>query len=122
LLAEALAGAGEFERARLVADEAEAASLHGGERPFECFSCLAIVRARRQVDARSMRALIEATLARVERLVAASGAHLYSAWVHEERAALAARLDDNETQQRELAEARRLFTAMGADRHAARLG
>ena len=121
LLAEALAGAGQLTRARATADEAEAASLRGSTRAFECVSCLAIARVRRLVDGLAARPTIEATLARVEALVAATGAQLYTPLVHEERAALADLLGDAETRRRELRTAQRLFAAMGADAPAARL-
>jgi class 3 adenylate cyclase/tetratricopeptide (TPR) repeat protein len=121
LLAEGLAGAGEREQARRMADEAEATSLRGGNRALECFSCLAIARARRLADGGAERNAIEATLARLETLATSNGAQLYAAPLHEERAALAAALGNSEAQRRELDIARRLFTAMGADGHVARL-
>jgi class 3 adenylate cyclase/tetratricopeptide (TPR) repeat protein len=117
LLAESLAGAGELERARAVADEAEAASQRGGNRVFECFSCLAIARARRLALGAAARAVIEASLARVDGIVAASGARLYAPSVHEERAALAALLGDAEAERAQRLTARRLFQSIGADAH-----
>jgi tetratricopeptide (TPR) repeat protein len=121
ILAEALARAGEPTRARAALEEAEAFSLRGGNRAFECVSCLAIVRARRCIDAIAARAAIEATLARIDAIVAATGARLYVPSVHEERAGLAQALGDAEAWRRELVAARDLFAAMGADAHAARV-
>jgi len=121
LLAEALVGAGQVEQARRMADEAEAASQQGANRSFECISCLALARTRRMLDGTDARAAIEALLARVEALIAATGAALYAPHVHEERAALSEMLGDRESAQRELRTAHELFAAMGADAHAARL-
>jgi hypothetical protein len=121
LLAEALAGAGDASAARTYADEAEAASLRAGNRTIECLSCLAIARTRRMVDGIAASSAIAATLDRVDALVSATGAQLYTAWVHEERALLAKAFGDEEEWRRELSMAQRQFAAMGADAHVARL-
>jgi class 3 adenylate cyclase/tetratricopeptide (TPR) repeat protein len=60
-------------------------------------------------------------LAEAERLLDESGAHAFQPFLREVQAHRAALMHDPDTQQRELREARRLFTAMGATGHAERL-
>jgi tetratricopeptide (TPR) repeat protein len=122
LLAEALAGAGQHEKARVTADEAEAASLRNGDRPFECISCLAVARARLAIDGAAAREKIEASLDRLAAIIARSDARLHEPWLHELRAELATALGDSQTRQRQLRTAQGLFAAIGAEKHAARVG
>jgi len=121
LLAEALAGAGQHERARTTVNEAEAASLRNGDRPFECLSCLSVARVRLAIDGAAAREKIEASLDRLAAIIARSNVHLHEPWIHELRADLAAALGDAETRERELLAAKDLFAAIGAEKHAARV-
>jgi hypothetical protein len=64
---------------------------------------------------------VEAILSEVEQLIAETGARIYLPDVHLARAELARVAGDEVARQRELREAHRLFTEMGATGHAARL-
>jgi class 3 adenylate cyclase/tetratricopeptide (TPR) repeat protein len=64
---------------------------------------------------------IEAALTRAAELIESTGAHGYAALVHEKRAELALTLGDEALRERELGEALRLHTEMGATGHAERL-
>jgi len=64
---------------------------------------------------------IEAALTRAAELIEATGAALYSAQLHEERAALMEALGDDGRRREELAIARRLYEEMGARGRAERL-
>jgi hypothetical protein len=64
---------------------------------------------------------IEASLSRAEDLVRETGARLYLPSLHEERARLAQALQRPSDAERELREAHRLYTEIGATGHAERL-
>ncbi len=64
---------------------------------------------------------IEAALDRTLELVEETGARVFVPEVHEERAELARLRGDDNTCERELREAHRLYTEMGATGHAERL-
>jgi class 3 adenylate cyclase/tetratricopeptide (TPR) repeat protein len=119
-LAEALLGAGELARARAAADEAVALAERFHMRPTECQA--RIIRARVQLhDGPAARTDVEADLARVTTLVEETGARVWMPFIHVERAALAQLMGDETARQRELREAHRLFTEMGATGHAVRV-
>ena len=63
--------------------------------------------------------VIEAALAEAEAWLEMSGAKSYEPFLHVERAELARLVGDEATRQRELREAHRLFTEMGAPIRAA---
>jgi tetratricopeptide (TPR) repeat protein len=117
-LAEALLGAGNPERARLVADEAIALAQRIKVRPTECHARIARARIRLH-DGPSARVDVEADLARAAALVEETGARLWTPFIHVARAELAAVLGHGGTRRRELAEAHRLFVEMGASIRAA---
>ena len=64
---------------------------------------------------------IDAALANAETLVNSTGLESWRPYVHEERAELAAIQGDATTRERELREAQRLFSEMGATRHVERI-
>jgi hypothetical protein len=72
-------------------------------------------------DGAGHRSEIESALARAEALIGTTGASLYRAHLHEERAALMQALGDDDVRRRELSAAQRLFAETGADGHAERL-
>jgi hypothetical protein len=82
-----------------------------------------LVRARALVARDGTRAAdeVEAILAEAEQLVAETGAMIYLPEVHLVRGELACLVRDEVGRQRELREAHRLFTEMGATGHAERV-
>jgi hypothetical protein len=76
----------------------------------------------RKTQGAAARAEIEAALAEAEDLIASTGIGAWQPFLHVERAELARLIGDATTRVRELREAHRLFTAMGATGHAERLG
>ncbi len=116
LLAETYLSLGEESLARKAAEEAvTVSSLRSGE------PLLAKARVLLRTDGGKSGDAIEAVLTEAMRLVEETGMRAYEPFIHEERAALARLLGDEATRERELREAHRLFTEMGATGHAARL-
>src|SRR5947208_3915941 len=114
VLAEASLGAGDPGRARETADLALARTRQHHTRVFEIAALLAWARVRLATDGADGAAGIEAALRDAMALVEATGARGHAPFIHVERAALAHLLGDKATRQRELREAHRLFTEMGA--------
>jgi len=114
LLAQAHAGAGNLERARVLAAEAVGLSQARGQRGEEIRAQLARTRVLLRADPAGARNEIEAALARAEALIEETGLISNTPLVHLERAALARAVGDEAVRQRELREAQRLFTDMGA--------
>ncbi len=83
---------------------------------------LALARAWLAVDGPAAREDVEACLARASEWVDESGARAFDPQILEVRAELAAALGDQASRERELREAHRLFTEMGATGHAERVG
>ncbi len=79
------------------------------------------VRTRHPLDGERARSEVESALDRAAALARHTGAGSFEPFVHEERSRLAAVVGDTSAAKRELAEARRLFTEMGATGHAERL-
>ena len=73
------------------------------------------------MDGRGERTAIEASLERTAELIATTGARCYEPFVHEQRAGLARACNDPEAWERELREAQRLFSELGAGPHAERV-
>jgi tetratricopeptide (TPR) repeat protein len=119
LLAEACAGLGDTARAREAAAEAVAVAEREGVRYASIWISLA--RVLRSTDGLAAEREIEATLGRALELVEETGARIFVPQVHEERAELARLRGDDTTHERELREAHRLYTEMGATGHAKRL-
>jgi class 3 adenylate cyclase/tetratricopeptide (TPR) repeat protein len=112
-LAEAYCGAGAIDRARETADHAVAL---GRERSVPTITVRAhLARARVLLALGPEHAeRVEADLRDAMELVETTGARAYTPQVHVERARLAGIRGDDATRRRELAEAHRLFTEIGA--------
>ncbi len=119
-LAEAYLGLGDREHAQAVAETGIGAGRKGGAKLWEARSQLSLARVLLHGDAPEPDRAGEA-LGRAEELIAETGGRAYQPFVHEERAHLA-RLGGNEAEHgRELREAHRLYTEMGATGHAERV-
>jgi hypothetical protein len=86
---------------------------HGAE-INEVRAQIALAKILLATDGAKARERIEATLERAESLVRATGAEAHTPTIHLARAELAGMLGDETTHQRELREAHRLYTEMGA--------
>jgi tetratricopeptide (TPR) repeat protein len=117
--AEACACLGDTARAREAAAEAVASAEREGVR--NALIQLSLARVLRSADGLAAEREIEAALDRALELVEETGSRAFVPQVHEERAALARLLGDDSTRQRELREAHRLYTEMGATGHTERL-
>jgi class 3 adenylate cyclase/tetratricopeptide (TPR) repeat protein len=114
VLAEASLGAGDRGGARKAADLALARARQHHARVSEIAALLAWARVRRATDGADGAAGIEAALRDAMALVEATEARARAPFIHVERAALAHLLGDEAVRARELHEAHRLFTEMGA--------
>jgi hypothetical protein len=81
---------------------------------WECAAHLTLGRVLLRGEGAHVRGAIEAALAQASSLVGETGAKQYEPFIHLERAELARLTADDPTRLRELREAHRLFTAMGA--------
>ena len=82
---------------------------------------LARARLLLRVEGMDAREEIETALARAVAVIQETGARVCEPDLHEARAELAGRLDDETDRDRELHETHRLYTEMGATGHAKRL-
>jgi class 3 adenylate cyclase/tetratricopeptide (TPR) repeat protein len=114
-------GLGDHARARQAAEEAIALALRIGCRAFELLAHLALARILRGTEGAQAMERIEGELAAALAFVETSGAKGYEPLVRLERAEVARLRGDEATRQRELREAYRLFTQIGATGHAERL-
>jgi adenylate cyclase len=121
LLAEAYLGLGEDSRARATADEAVAVARRRGTKLFECDAHLTRARVLLRTEGAPASGEIQSALREAQALVEETGGRSREPFIHEERANLARLTGDNATHQRELREAHRLFTEMGATGHAERV-
>ena len=120
-LAEARLGAGEVEQAQRLAEDAIEIGKRRKTPVWEAQAHLALARvllARSGADAKDA---IESALATCLSLVQQTQAYAYEPYVHELRAEVARRGGDAAAGERELREAHRLFTAIGATGHAQRV-
>ena len=120
-LADAHVAGGDADAAREAADEAIALAQRIGTPVFEAEGWISRARAllaSRRADARPD---VEAALARVESLIKETGACSLQPLVHEQRATVAKLTGDAEACTRELREAHRLYTEIGATGHAERV-
>jgi class 3 adenylate cyclase/tetratricopeptide (TPR) repeat protein len=118
-LAAARAGLGDHSRAREAA--AEAAAIADREGVRHASIQLSLARVLRSADGLAAEREIEAALDCALGLIEETGSRVFMPEVHEERAELARLRGDDATRERELREAHRLYTEMGATGHAERL-
>jgi adenylate cyclase len=121
LLAQAYLGCGDRDRARTLAEQAVARNRAIGALGFEIPALRTLARVLRTIDPAREVETIEASLSRAEDLVRETGARRFLPSLHEERAGLARALQRPSDADRELREAHRLYTEMGATGHAQRL-
>jgi tetratricopeptide (TPR) repeat protein len=120
-LARAWLGLGDTDRARRAADEAVPIARTSGARVLEIGAQLALAGVRLQTEGAAAQAAVEGALSRAEYLVQETGNRSSEPLVHLERAQLMRVLGDPAGCERELREARRLFSEMGATGHAERV-
>ncbi len=119
ILARAYFGHGNVARARETAERAITVAQTRGNRVYEAIAWIELARALQASEAKD-EPVVDA-LGRAASLIHETGALLYAPEVHEPRAELARRHRDDRSRERELREAHRLSTEMGATGHAARL-
>ncbi len=119
ILARAYLGHGNVTRARETAERAIAVAQTRGSRHYEALAWIELARALQASDAEDQ-PVVDA-LERADSLIHETGALLYAPEVHEQRADLARRHGDERSRERELREAHRLYSEMGATGHADRL-
>jgi len=120
-LAQAYLGLGDNSRARATVDEAVAVARQRGTKFFECTAQLARARVLLRTRGAAASNEIEGALGEAQALAEETGGRSQEPFVHEVLAELAQLLGDETTHDRELREAHRLFTEMGAAGHAERL-
>jgi hypothetical protein len=120
-LACACAGLGNFERARQLAREGCNLLLAHGTLLYAVRALVNLAGVLRLADGPAAAGEIAATLDRALALINETGMEAWRPEVYVERAELARRLGDEAAYQRELREAHRLFTEMGASGHAERI-
>jgi adenylate cyclase len=121
LLAESHLGLGELERARELAERAVELAHARGSRSAEPLANIALARVLLGSAGPSARQKIAATLRRALEFTRETEARVWEPMVHVELAELARQGGEEEEHERELREAHRLFTEIGASGHAARL-
>jgi class 3 adenylate cyclase len=114
VLARAHLGSGAPARALEAAEEAVARARERGTRLFEIRALLARAHVLIATEGAPARSRIEADLRDADAAIEATEARIFVPQVHVERAGVARTLGDAAAHQRELREAQRLFTAMGA--------
>jgi class 3 adenylate cyclase/tetratricopeptide (TPR) repeat protein len=120
LLGESHLGLGDGQRARRLVEEALQVAQARGQPLIEVFASLALARVLLG-SGEAARAEVEAALTRVLALTTGGGAKAFEPFVHVELAELARQRGNEEERERELREAHRLFTEIGANGHAERL-
>jgi adenylate cyclase len=121
LLGESYLGLGDPERARALVSEGLEIARAQGHVLFETNASLALSRVLLGSAGLAARAQIEAALARALELERDRGGRAFEPLVHVELAELARQSGNEEGRERELREAHRLFTQIGASGHAERL-
>jgi hypothetical protein len=121
VLGEASLGLGEAERARGLAGEAFENARADGIRWVEPTAGVSLARVLLGSNRPAEHDKIQATLTRALEVARATGAKALEPPIHVEFAELARQLGDEEGRNRELREAHRLFTEIGATGHAERL-
>jgi hypothetical protein len=113
-MAAAHLGLGDGVQALALADEAIAVSRRRGTRLWEFSAQLVRIRAHRELHGVQATREIEAALAEADAWLEMSGAKSYEPFLHVECAELARLTGDEAARERELREAHRLFTEIGA--------
>jgi ABC-type transporter Mla subunit MlaD len=121
LLGEAHLGLGDRERAKVLVQEGLEIARAQGHVPGEMHASIGLARVLLGSADPAARAEIEAALGRALELAHETGAKAHEPLVHVELAELARQSDDQEGQHRELREAHRMFSEIGASGHAERL-
>jgi hypothetical protein len=121
LLSESYLGLGDEERARALVTKGVEAARAQGNVVSETFATLSLARVLLGSAGAAAREQIEAALARALQLARETGAKVHEPLVHVELAELARQSGDEEGHERELREAHRLFSEIGASGHAERL-
>jgi class 3 adenylate cyclase/tetratricopeptide (TPR) repeat protein len=121
LLGESYLGLGDPERARALVTEGLEIAHARGHRSHETYASLALARVLLGSTGTAGREQIEAALARALELARETGAKAFEPLIHVELAELAYQSGEEEGRERELREAHRLFTEIGASGHAERL-
>jgi tetratricopeptide (TPR) repeat protein len=119
VMAAAHLGLGDREKALALAEEAIAFSRGRGTRVWEFSALLTRSRALRETLGVQVTREIEAALAEAKAWLEMSGAKSYEPFLHVERAEFARLIGDKASRERELREAHRLFTEIGAPIRAA---
>jgi class 3 adenylate cyclase/tetratricopeptide (TPR) repeat protein len=112
---------GEHSKARATAEEAIGVARRDGAKLGEIEACIALARALSNAGDADLKDDIESTLESAMRLVDETGAETNRARIYEARGELARLVGDEETRERELREAHRLYVEMGATGHAERV-
>ncbi len=120
-LAEAHVGVGALDRAGEVSAEALSLAQRHGTRLWECDARLAIAHGLLRAADTSSAGAIEDALHQALNLVEETGGRSREPHIHEARAELAQLQGTGTTRERELGEAHRLYTEMGATGHAERV-
>jgi tetratricopeptide (TPR) repeat protein len=120
-IAAAYLGLGERDRALALADEAIEFCRLVGTRLFEFSAQLTRVRALRETRGLQATKEIDAALGEADAWLQMTGAKSYEPFLHVERAELAKLTGDEAARERELREAHRLFTEIGAPIRAAQV-
>jgi tetratricopeptide (TPR) repeat protein len=120
-LARAWLGLGDASKARSAVEEALSVARRSGARLWELEAQLARVRILPQTEGASAQGEVEGALSRARALVDETGYRIIEPWVFLERAEFLRVLGDEVAAQRELREAHRLFTEVGATGHAERV-
>ena len=102
-----------------LAEEAIAISRRRGTRMWEFFAQVTRIRALREIQGLQAIKEVETALAEADALLEMSGAKSYEPVLYVERAELARLTGDEAARKRELREAHRLFTEIGAPIRAA---
>jgi len=113
-MAAAHLGLGDAAGALAVADEAIAVCRRRGARLWEFSALLTRMRALRETQGLQATIEVEAVLAEADAWLEMSGAKSYEPFLHVERSELARLVGDDAARARELREAHRLFTEIGA--------
>jgi tetratricopeptide (TPR) repeat protein len=112
---------GEEESAITQLRDARADAQNAGATMTDLRITLLLARLLARSEGAAAQAEIEQALGRAAELIESTGARLYRAQLHAERAELMQALGDDKSRREELAEAQRLYAEMGAEGHAQRL-